>query len=81
MTTRPEARAAVESVVARPAPPRARAARQAAGPGDSAPPRAVEALLAQEHLALADRVRVDELVRGPARGLLVREVPRFGGDV
>jgi len=43
--------------------------------------KALDALLAEEYLALADRRRIEELVRGPASGLIVREVPRFGGDV
>lgn len=67
-----DARAAVERAIAR------------GVPAEGASPlvaRLVEALAAQEHLARADRARVDELVRGPARGVLVREVPRFGGDV
>jgi anion-transporting ArsA/GET3 family ATPase len=43
--------------------------------------KALEALLAEEHLARGDRARIDELLRGPASGLIVHEVPRFGGDV
>ncbi|MBI3724656.1 hypothetical protein HY251_11970 [bacterium] len=43
--------------------------------------RAVGALIAQEHLALADRSRIDDLVRASPGVLIVREVPRFGGDV
>jgi anion-transporting ArsA/GET3 family ATPase len=43
--------------------------------------KALDALLAEEHLALADRARIEALLRGPASGLVVREVPRFGGDV
>ncbi len=58
------------------------AAKATAGePLGSALACAVEALVAQEHLAQEDRVRIDELKRGAAAGLLVREIPRFGGDV
>jgi anion-transporting ArsA/GET3 family ATPase len=61
---------------------RAREAAERASPGQARlVARALDALMAEEHLALADRSRIDALLDGPARGLLVREVPRFGGDV
>jgi anion-transporting ArsA/GET3 family ATPase len=44
--------------------------------------KAFDALIAEEHLALGDRRRIDELLGAPAaNGLIIREVPRFGGDV
>lgn len=80
-----EARGAVHSIVAAgtAARERARDAGARAVEPARAPlvAKAIDALLASEHLALADRARIDALLRGPASGLVVREVPRFGGDV
>jgi anion-transporting ArsA/GET3 family ATPase len=84
-TAPPETREAVRRVVRGGAEAR-RAASEAAsrslgGPFGDLVGKSVDALLTQEHLALSDRGRIDELVRGPADGLLLREIPRFGGDV
>ncbi len=84
-----EARAAVHAVLERDAAARDRVratngslAHRATGGSTAVPDlAALDALLAAEHLALADRARIDALLAGPARGLVVREVPRFGGDV
>jgi anion-transporting ArsA/GET3 family ATPase len=43
--------------------------------------KALDALVTEEQLALADRRRIEELLAGPPMELIVREVPRFGGDV
>ena len=80
----PDAQASVHAVVRGGAAARARAldaAKGAVSGRNGLLAKAVESLLREEHLALADRARIEALVRQRAQGLIVREIPRFGGDV